>query len=264
MADKNVCPTKLKLGDAMERIRKIAVVCALTVLWWANPSHGALSPHKALDMVLPSVKLENVTIKDAMDYLRDVTGANIHVSWGALETAGIGKDTQVNIRLNSVSVRKVLDLLLKDAGAGTALAYYVDSGVLEVTTREIADKDLIVKLYPVEDLLLDTPDFQGPQINLSSSSSSSIPTLGQSGSSGGSSSGQSLFGSGGGGSNGQNSQQMTTKAERVTALITAITTTIQPEVWQANGGAATISFWDGQLIVSAPRSVHEQLGGSED
>jgi uncharacterized membrane protein YgcG len=249
----------------MDRIKRVAVVCALTVLWWANPSRGAVSAHKALNMVLPAVKLENVSLKDATDFLRDVTGANIHVSWGALETAGIAKDTQINIRLNSVSVRKVLDLMLKDAGAGTALAYYVDNGVLEVTTREIADKDLIVKLYPVEDLLLDTPDFQGPQINLSSSSNTTIPTPGQTGG-GGSSSGQSLFGGSGGGSNGSGNsqQQQTTKAERVQALITAITTTIQPEVWQANGGAATISFWNGQLIVSAPRSVHEQLGGETE
>ena len=87
-------------------------------------------------MVLPATNLDNVSVNDAIDFLRDVSGANIHVNWRALEEVGVGKDAQVNVRLRSVNLRKVLDLVLEEAGGGTALTYYVDQGVIEVTTRE--------------------------------------------------------------------------------------------------------------------------------
>ena len=38
-----------------------------------------------------------------------------------------------------------------------------------------------------------------------------------------------------------------------------ITDTVRPEVWKVNGGNATINFYRGHLIVTAPRSVHEML-----
>ena len=43
-----------------------------------------------------------------------------------------------------------------------------------------------------------------------------------------------------------------------------ITSTIEPELWQQNGGTAAIRFFNGSLIVTAPRSVHEALGGYVD
>jgi hypothetical protein len=32
-------------------------------------------------------------------------------------------------------------------------------------------------------------------------------------------------------------------------------------VWRQNGGPASIRFFNGTLIVTAPRSVHEAIGG---
>jgi hypothetical protein len=57
-----------------------------------------------------------------------------------------------------------------------------------------------------------------------------------------------------------------------------ICTTISPEIWkmvydEENGqwkknenenAKATIQYFDGKLIVTAPRSVHEAIGGSVD
>ena len=39
---------------------------------------------------------------------------------------------------------------------------------------------------------------------------------------------------------------------------------LQPDIWQINGGTATIRFFNGSLIVTAPRSVHEALDGPVD
>jgi hypothetical protein len=63
------------------------------------------------------------------------------------------------------------------------------------------------------------------------------------------------------GSDSEDRDQPRTKSERVQALIDLITQTIQPDIWRINGGTATIAYLHGCLIINAPRSVHEAIGG---
>ncbi|MGH7178948.1 MAG: hypothetical protein ACREJC_16345 [Tepidisphaeraceae bacterium] len=226
----------------------IVLTCSLSL---AGPGTSA---RRALDTVLPEVNLTGVALSDALDFLRDVSGANLHVEWKALEALGVGRDTPVNVRLRSVSLRKVLNIILAESGAGAPLAYYVDGGVIEVTTKELADKDMITRVYPVEDLIMEVPDFVGPSLNLASAG-------GGGGGSGGGGGGSGLFGGGGGG--GGNDDQMS-RAERAEQLIETIKSIIQPDIWADNGGTAQIRFFNGSLIVTAPRSVHEALAGPVD
>jgi len=168
----------------------------------------------------------------------------------ALEAVGIGKDTTLNIRMHSVPMRKVLNLVLSETGSGNLLTYYIDQNVLEITTREIADKQLITRVYPVDDLIMDVPDFdQPPNFQLQASQVG-----------GGGGGGQNLF------NNTQNNANGTiaTRAQRAQQLIDTIQATIQPDIWTTNGGPAVIRFYNGSLIVTAPRSVHEALGGNVD
>ena len=67
---------------------------------------------------MPSLNLAGVTLNDAIDFLRDISNANFHVNWPALEAIGVSKQTPVNIRLRNVSMRKVLTLLLSESDAG--------------------------------------------------------------------------------------------------------------------------------------------------
>jgi hypothetical protein len=210
-----------------------------------------VSARRALNTVLPELRFENITIADAIDFLRDVSGANIHVNWKALEEIGIGKDATVNVRLRTVALRKVLNLVLAEAGSGGMLTFYIDDNVIEVTTRALADQQLITRLYPVDDLIMEVPDFIGPDFQINQSSSTG----------GGGGSGQSLFG----GSTSENQQgQAMTRNERAEALIETIKSIVQPDIWNTAGGPAAIRFWNGSLIVTAPRSVHEALGGIVD
>jgi len=228
----------------------LSVAFALLSAWilvMASTSASAaeVSARRVLNNVLPDVKFDNVSISDAIDFLRDVSAANIHVNWRALEEVGVGKDTTVNVRLRAVSLRKILSMVLNEAGTGNALTYYIDDNVIEVTTRELADKQLITKIYPVDDLIMEVPDFVGPDFQINQASSA-----------GGSGSSGSLINSGT-----DNNQSVVTRAERAQQLVETIQTIIQPEIWNVNGGTAAIRFWNGSLIVTAPRSVHEALGG---
>ncbi|WP_428938614.1 hypothetical protein [Fontivita pretiosa] len=202
------------------------------------------SARRALNLILPEIKFENVSLVDAIEFLRDVSAANIHVNWNALEAVGVGRDTIVNVRLRAVPLRKVLGLVLSEAGSGNLLTYYIDEDVIEITTREIADQQLITRVYPVDDLLMEVPDFIGPDFQL------------QSAAVGGGGGGQQIFTN-----TNDKGEKPLTRAERAQQLVELIQATIQPEVWNVNGGRAAIRVYRGSLIVTAPRSVHEALGG---
>src|SRR3954470_3426777 len=121
-----------------------------------------------LDRVLPQINFTNVTLKDAIEFLRDVSGSNMHVNWKAIEAAGVTQDTQINIKLRQVTLRKVLGLLLTEASGGVGLTFYIDDGVIEITTTEIADNAMYTVVYPVQDLLVEPPPFiEPPQFDLS-------------------------------------------------------------------------------------------------
>jgi hypothetical protein len=54
------------------------------------------------------------------------------------------------------------------------------------------------------------------------------------------------------------------KDAKAKELVDLIRETVVPSIWVENGGKATIRFFSGNLIVTAPRSVHEAIGGPVD
>src|ERR1043166_4883994 len=134
----------------MRCVASFASVCLVLVT--ASLAAPPQRPRTLLNQRLPELKFTGVPLSDAIDFLRDVTSANIHVNWRALEEAGVGKDTQVNLRARGVTLEKALSLVLSEAGAGDTLAFYIDQGVIEVTTKEIADRKMYTKVYPIDDL----------------------------------------------------------------------------------------------------------------
>jgi hypothetical protein len=242
----------------MSRTLSILAVAALVpFLLAATPTtqssaSSGVSASAALSRKLTEVKFTAIPLSDAIDYLRDVTGANIHVNWRALELLNVTRQTPVSLRLNDVTMRRVMKSLLDETGAGELLTWYIDEGVIEVTTREIADQQLITKVYPVEDLVLEVPNFAGPTFNLQSQTGQT------SGAGGGGGASQSPFS--GSGSN-ESLEPGTNKQTRADSLVKLITDTVQPEVWRENGGTAAIRYFNGHIIVTAPRSVHERLSG---
>ena len=238
----------------MPRLALIALAIGLSV---AAVSAPVAARDRTLDRTLPEMKFTGVSFGDAVDFIRDVGGVNIHVNWKALEQHSVTADTPVNIRLRAVSLRKVLNLLLSEASGSDTLTFFVDQGVVEITTRELADKKVYTKIYPVDDLVMEIPEFtEPPSFSLQSSSDQG----GGGGGGGGGGSGSGLFANS---SSDQNRDQnnTTTREERGEQLVQLVTETVRPDIWAVNGGNATIRYFRGNLIVTAPRSVHEALGG---
>jgi hypothetical protein len=128
--------------------------------------------------------------------------------------------------------------VLASAAGDDKLAFVTDGNVLEITTRERADKKVYTRVYSVDDLLLEVPDFtDAPETDLGSNSSR------------------------GGVARVQKSadKEPLSKAERGEQLLTLIRGTIRPDIWRENGGPASIRLFHGNLIVTAPQSVHEAI-----
>jgi hypothetical protein len=225
----------------------IAFVLLLTTAAQARSTARTL-----LETRLPSANLTNVSLVDAIDFLRDIAGVNITVDWKELAAINISKDAQINLQLHDVTAGKVLSLILSQAGPGDLLTYSIDDNVVQVTTRAVSDQQLITVVYYVTDLLQPNDVFD---YTISNITGGSAQVTGGSGGGGGGS--QSLT------TNSKGSQTKTTD-QKAMDLIKLIETVVRPEVWRDNGGSASMEYLNGNLIVTAPRSVQEAIGGPVD
>ncbi len=236
----------------------IASLLFVSVMALSSGRASASVLSKQLGQDLPELRMDGAALTDAIDLLRDLSGANISVNWKALAAEGVTPESTVTLKLRHVSLRRGLDLILAEAGAGDKLGWTIDQNVVEVSTRALIDTKMYTRVYPIGDLLLVIPDFIGPRMDITSSGGNS----GQSGSGTGNSTSSSeppLFPP-----ESASEDKPKTRTERASELVDLIRNVIRPEIWTENGGNAAIRYWNGNLIVTAPRSVQEALGGSLD
>lgn len=279
----------------------IVITAALLAIGYCGTLRAESAPRSALAalaMQLPIVKFDGTRLADAIDYLRDTSNANFHVDWRQIETIGISRDTPVTFTARRITLRKALTMVLAQTSNPDELSFYNDGGVIEVTTKAIADNVVITRVYDVTDLLIPTMsngtgnggngngfgNSGGGGINtgMSSSSGGSRSRSGGNYSGGGSSgSGRSFSGGSGGmggsgnsrsgvgsrnngtnGTNGNNGSGNNSSSNGLADdLISIIIDTIEPNVWQVNGGTSMIRYFQGSLIITAPRRIHERIGG---
>ncbi|MEE8384711.1 MAG: STN domain-containing protein, partial [Dehalococcoidia bacterium] len=143
----------------------------------------------------PEFRFDAARLEEVIDSLRDLTGLNIEPNWDALEMAAIERDVEVTLRLRDVTFEKVLDLILSQVGAGeTELAYEIDDGIIQISTKEDLSRLTVNRVYNVGDLLITVPTFRGRQIDLTQ--------VGQTQQQGGLGGGRYARGGGGGGGGG--------------------------------------------------------------
>jgi hypothetical protein len=89
-------------------------------------------------------------LKDAVTFLQDAHGIPIVLNTKTLNDAGVNADAPVTKNLRGITLRSALRLLLKDLD----LTYVVRDEVLQITTPDDAESQLITKVYPVGDLVV--------------------------------------------------------------------------------------------------------------
>ena len=166
----------------------------------------------ALDKRLPDVRIDGQAFDDVIQFLREMTGANIFVKWSALEQASIDRKTPVSVQLRDVKFSKVLQTVLESVSNDTTtrLAYTVSDGVITIYVTQdpnaagMGAVDLTTRVYDITDLMFVIPDLD-PGTTGGNSGNNSGGNSGSSGGksrSGGSSGGSRSGGSGGGGGGG--------------------------------------------------------------
>jgi type II secretory pathway component GspD/PulD (secretin)/tetratricopeptide (TPR) repeat protein len=217
-----------------------------------------------LDRPLPELSFDGVGFSDVVEFLRDVSGANIFVNWRALDTAGIDRNAPVTAKLRNVKFSKALQVILDSLSTGTTkVGYTVDDGVITISAGDDLSKNTILRVYDIRDLIISIPDFtDAPDFSLNSTSNNGAQNP-----SGGSGSGpqvggttNNIFGGGTGAAGGTSETQ--TRQDLVDQIVKLITSTIAPDSWRdAGGSVGSITELSGQLIVTQTPENQRALVG---
>ena len=120
--------------------------------------HGVKDPavRAQLKRPMPELNFQGVAFSDVIDFLRDVSGANIFVNWKTLENANVDPNTPITLRLRNVPVGEALDLILSAAaGKQNLLAYQVKGNVITISTvKDLGGPaGLVTRTYDVHELV---------------------------------------------------------------------------------------------------------------
>ena len=126
-----------------ERRRKWASV---DLLKW-NPAEEKI--RRSFDKPT-NVEWQELALEDCITYLAEFHGINIILDKNKLTEEGIALDQPVTLKLQGVSLRSVLKLLLEPV----QLTYMVENEVMKITTSASAADKLSTRVYPVGDLVI--------------------------------------------------------------------------------------------------------------
>lgn len=89
-------------------------------------------------------------LSDAVAQISETHGIPIVVDNRALDEIGMSAEDPVNLTLANVSLRSFLRIMLRDLD----LTYVIKDEVMQITTTEAAEQNLVNKVYPVGDLVV--------------------------------------------------------------------------------------------------------------
>jgi hypothetical protein len=157
-------------------------------------------------------------LSQALDYLHSFFDVQFHMDVRILNDAGLKPETPVKLALYDVPGEMILRWTLRDIGD---LTYYLDNGVIIVTTQEEADSRLETQVYRIDDL-----------IRFPATEKTGVPM-----------------------------DDLGNKPVRVhyDELVDLIETTVLPQTWDPVGGPGSISPYRGTLVISQTAEAHLKI-----
>jgi hypothetical protein len=282
--------------DAMRHITLLSVISAAAALSYAQSTTQSLAPKQTpagsvpparsappasstrpaversaaqvLRIGLGQVRLERAPLQQALEWLAQTADVNVFVNWDRLAAIGVRPEMPVSVMGQGLTVGEYLDLLISDVNRGKPrLGYEVGRDMIHIATRQDLDQELVTRVYPVYDLLrsyrgrpaqLFIGRVQDYVLSIDPVVAPGVavprPIIGRA------ADGVFLGATEPGARYDETSEQET---QRLAAeLIAAITGSVEPDSWEANGGRGTISFFEGMLIVRNSNRVQRILGGT--
>lgn len=180
----------------------------------ADPAEAAIEA--ALDKRL-NWELIGTDLSEVAEFMSDALGVEILLDTKGLADFGIDPSVPITLKLSGVSTRSVFRLMLRDL----ELTYMVRDSAIWITSTDRCEEHLIMRVYPVGDLLTPAPDEAG---------------LGECGS----------------------TVPPESDADYGT-LIKAIIGNVSQDSWDVVGGRGTIEGIYNSLVISQTGDVHEQV-----
>ena len=194
---------------------------------------------------------KGTAFREVVDFLRNVSGANIYVKWRALEDEGIDESAEVrNVKLADVTVEKALQVILEDVGGGRPLGFVIDQGVVTISTKSDLAQNTTTRVYDIRDLIIEIRDFDAPRIDLSAAVGDDEDEDEDDG--GG------LFPDDDDDDD-DDVQERRTRRELAEDIMNLIRETIAPETWRPDGEIGSITELNGQLVVTQTAENHRSL-----
>jgi type II secretory pathway component GspD/PulD (secretin) len=223
-----------------------------------------------------TLSFSDTPLKAVIEDLRLEQSLNIYVDTRALDNAGISLDRPVSVKLDQVSLKSVLNLLLRPMH----LTYVIKDEVLQITTEDQARGGLKRTVYQVADLVIPVENFgtvgsiqplgvQGINPNPATQPMPS-PVTGPQSLNGGAAVGQPTGSMAN--ANSPFATQQTTSAAvpevkkntthtNEEVLIKLIQNNIEPKSWAEMGGPGTIDFFPHtlSLVVNQTPDIQDQI-----
>ncbi|MFB3890626.1 MAG: STN domain-containing protein [Phycisphaerae bacterium] len=102
---------------------------------------------------VPEIDFNNLEFSNVIQFFRDVSHANFHPNWAALQVANVTKDTPISLQLKDVTVECALRQVLLDLSTTTRLGYVIDGGVVDISTKDDLARHTVNRIYPVKDII---------------------------------------------------------------------------------------------------------------
>ena len=116
----------------------------------ANPGSNEKKIYDALDQPVQNFDFSETPLRDVIAQIQDAQGIPVQIDTKAFEDGGLDLETPVTRSVSGISLRSALRLLLGDLD----LTYLIKDEVLLITTKDKAAENLVVKVYPVADLVM--------------------------------------------------------------------------------------------------------------
>lgn len=218
------------------------------------------------------VEFAGQTAAEVFSFISKSTGVPIRVlAMTDTQTDGLDPENTITLEQANRPALNLLQEVLAQCQPIGDCTWQVRHGAFEVSTKSrlSAEGMKFLRVLPVEDLLLEIPDFNDPpNLNLGGGGGGEGGGRGGGGGGGAGGFGGGGSGGGGGGGGGQGGgagggiYDYETLAERMDNLIHLITTNVEREAWERNGGTyASIQPYRRNILIRAPRWIHRQVSG---
>jgi anti-sigma28 factor (negative regulator of flagellin synthesis) len=139
-------------------------------------STGIPQKDTLLRMMTPiSVDFQERRLEDVLNFIKSVTTADIDIMWmDDKGNSGLDKETLITAKVDNMSMLRLLEIVLEkastaDANLATNMPTWqmTESGAMQIGPRDRLNKFRRVELYAVNDLLLETPNYDNaPEFDL--------------------------------------------------------------------------------------------------